>query len=175
MIVRLAVKRRFPMVHVVRREEQVRLLRSLGAEVVLDASQPDFDAELRQACKRLGVSIAFDAVAGELTGRLLHAMPRGGRVLVYGALSEAACAVHPGDLIFGDKAVEGFWLTTWLRARPLLQNVRAGVAVQRALASDFRTEVRARLPLAAATEGLAQYQRSMTSGKVLFVPDHGKA
>jgi NADPH:quinone reductase-like Zn-dependent oxidoreductase len=172
MLVRVARKRRLPMVHVVRRPEQVELLRSMGATEVLDSSDPEFDARLKQTAKRLGATIAFDAVAGELSGRVLHAMPRGSRLVVYGALSEKACAIPPGDFIFRDKTIEGFWLSTWLRKNPVYDTLRAGVAVQRGLSDEFRTEVRARLPLEAAGEGLAEYASSMTTGKILFIPGH---
>lgn len=170
MILRLAARRRLPLVHVVRRAAQVELLRGLGAEHVLDSSEPDFEPRLREICKKLEVDFAFDAVGGETTGQLMRAIRPGGRAIVYGALAEAACQIHPGDLIFGDKRVEGFWLSSWLRRAPLHEALRAGVTAQRALRDDFRTEVRARLPLADAQRGIADYATRMTEGKVLIVP-----
>src|SRR5262249_6097318 len=74
MIVGLARQRDFPLLNIVRRAEQVALLRSLGAEHVLDSSQPDFDERLPERCKSLGVTIAFDAVSGELAQKILGAM-----------------------------------------------------------------------------------------------------
>jgi NADPH:quinone reductase len=170
MLARLAIRRRIPMIHVVRRQEQVDLLRSLGAEEVIDASEPDADTRLSHAFRRLGVTLAFDAVAGETTGLLLHALPRHGRVIVYGALSESACQVGPGELIFGDKQVEGFWLPRWLGKQGLREVARAGIAVQRNLGSDYRTEVSARFRLEDAEAALARYKAGMTQGKVLFTP-----
>lgn len=53
---------------------------------------------LRAKAKELGATIAFDAVCGELTGRLVTAMPRGSTVHVYGALSQApASGVAAGE------------------------------------------------------------------------------
>lgn len=46
-------------------------------------------ASLSAAAKKLGATIAFDAVCGEMTGRLVTAMPRHSTVHVYGALSQA--------------------------------------------------------------------------------------
>lgn len=87
MVVRLGKRFSVPTINVVRRAEQVKLLRGMGAEHVLDSSDPAFDKNLRELCQRLGATIGFDAVAGEMSGRVLRAQARGGRLLVYGALS----------------------------------------------------------------------------------------
>src|SRR6185436_7668054 len=64
MLVRLTEQRRIPMIHVVHRAAQVDQVRSLGAVHVFDSSDPDFDVRLEKASHRLGVTLAFDAVAG---------------------------------------------------------------------------------------------------------------
>jgi NADPH:quinone reductase-like Zn-dependent oxidoreductase len=171
MILRLARRRGLPVVHVVRRQEQAALLRSLGAEHVLDSSDPEFDGRLKELCHRLQVSLAFDAVAGEMTGRLLQALVPRGRVLVYGGLSLQACQLHPGALIFEGKRVEGFWLADWLRHKNILSRMRMATQVQKLLASDLRSDIRARLPLEHAVQGIQQYAAQMTGGKILITPD----
>ena len=170
MMVRLAARRRVPLVNVVRRAEQVELLESEGAEHVLNSGDADFEERLRELCRRLGVTAAFDAVAGEMTGMLLRAMPDGGRVVVYGALSQEPCAADPRSLIFESKRVEGFWLSRWLRSANFLRRVVTARQVQKLLGSDLKTEVRARLPLEKAAEGLREYAGEMTGGKILLVP-----
>ncbi len=170
MIVRLAVRRNIPLINIVRRREQVELLERLGARHVLDSSEPDFAKRLREVCRELNSTIAFDAVAGEMTLHLMGAMPKGSRVVVYGALSEQACLVHPGALIFEAKQLEGFWLSQWLPSRGLFSKFIISSKVQKLLAGDLRTEIRARLPLEKAVEGLEQYKSQMTGGKVLLVP-----
>lgn len=170
MVAALARRRGLALVNVVRRREQVEELKQAGAEHVLDSGEPDFDERLRELCERLNVTFAFDAVAGEMTGRLLRAMAQGGRVVVYGALSEAGCLVDPRSLIFEAKRVEGFWLSERLRAQNPVRTFLQARRVQRLLGIDLKTEVRARLPLERAKEGLEQYARQMTGGKVLFVP-----
>ncbi len=171
MLVRVCRRRKIPLVNVVRRPAQVTLLRDLGAEHVLDSTDPSFDGQLRELCRSLSATVALDAVAGDLTGRLLEAMPRGSKAIVYGALAEEAVSIHPGQLIFSDKRVEGFWLAGWVKKRGIPAVVRAGLSVQRRLGSDFRTEVRARLRLTEAAGGIDAYAQAMSEGKVLLVPD----
>lgn len=170
MVVRLAAARGVPVVNIVRRREQVELLKGEGAEHVLDSSDEDFDVRLKELCARLGATVAFDAVAGEMTGRVLRAMPKTGRAIVYGALSMEGCLIDPRGLIFEGKAVEGFWLSEWLKGQNALSKYLTARSVQMHLRGELKTEVRARLPLEEAAEGLRSYQREMTGGKVLLVP-----
>jgi NADPH2:quinone reductase len=175
MVIRLGQRFGLPVINVVRRAEQVELLRSMGAEHVLNSSDPNFDDELRKTCHKLGATIAFDAVAGEMSGRVLRAQPHGGRLLVYGGLSLKGMEIDPESLIFEGKHLEGFWLSAWLRGRNLLSQLRVARQVQQLLSGDLKTEIRARLPLEKAAKGLAQYSADMTAGKVLIVPGAAQA
>jgi NADPH:quinone reductase-like Zn-dependent oxidoreductase len=166
------LQRRFGLtiLHIVRREDQSELLRGLGAEHILNSSDPDFDVQLRERAHRLGVRLAYDAVAGEMTGRLLEALPRHGRVVVYGAIAAEPSRLNPGNLIFRDQRVEGFWLAGWAAHRNPLQLLRLSLLVQPLLGSDLQTTVQARVPLAQAPAAIEQYAANMTQGKVLIVP-----
>ena len=78
MILRLTPRFGIQVIHIVRRGEQVELLRSDGAEQVLNSNCPAFDSELHRLCTRLNVRLAFDAVAGEMSNRLVRALAPGG-------------------------------------------------------------------------------------------------
>jgi NADPH:quinone reductase-like Zn-dependent oxidoreductase len=170
MVVRLARTFSIPIINIVRRSEQVELLRGMGEQHVLNSNDPDFDARLHELCQRLTASIAFDAVAGETTLRVLRALPKGSRLLVYGALSLQPCVVDPGSLIFEQKRVEGFWLTGWLRRKNMLSQLRVVGQVQKLLARELKTDFQARLPFEQAPRALQQYATNMTAGKILLVP-----
>jgi NADPH:quinone reductase-like Zn-dependent oxidoreductase len=171
MVIRLGQRFSLPIINVVRRTEQVQLLRGIGAEHVLNSSDDDFDEQLRVLARKLGASISFDAVCGELAGRVLRAQPEGGRMLVYGGLSLKAVEIDPGSLIFEGKHVEGFWLSAWMRGKNIISQLRVANQVQEMLGGDLKTEIRARLPLEKATEGVANYAANMTAGKLLLLPN----
>jgi len=170
MVVRLARRFSIATINIVRRPEQVELLRKMGAEHVLNSNDSGCDGNLRDLCHALGASIGFDAVAGEMSARILRAQPAGSRLLIYGALSQEASRIDPESLIFGRKHVEGFWLSSWLRSKNMLSQLRIAGKVQGLLADDLSTDIQARLPLEEAVRGLKQYSTHMTSGKVLFLP-----
>jgi NADPH2:quinone reductase len=170
MVESLGRRFRLPVINIVRRAEQTELLKARGAQHILDSSSEDFDNRLRELCKELNATVGFDAVAGELTGRVLGAMSSGARIIVYGALSGEGCMIDPRSIIFEGKQVEGFWLSKWLRSQAMWKMLRTTRRVQRLIASDLRTEIRARLSLEEAPEGIQEYARHMTGGKILFIP-----
>jgi len=170
MIVRLGRRFSLPVINVVRRDEQAEELQALGAEHTVVSTDAAFDRQLTLMARRLRATLAFDAVAGDITRRVLDAMPRGGQALVYGGLSLEAAQVNPAALIFEGKRVCGFWLSEWLRGKTLLDRFLLSRQVQGMLAGDLQSHVQARLPLEAGAQALEQYAQNMGAGKVLFVP-----
>lgn len=169
MLLRLSLHFGVEGIHIVRREEQVELLRTLGARYVFNSEAQDLDEQLRDACHQLNATIAFEAVSGMSAARVLRAMPTGSRLLLYGALSESPLMADPRDLIFQRKRVEGFWLADWLARRSLWGQLRLTRQVQNALSDLLRSEVAGRYPLHAVHQALRDYQTSMTAGKRLLV------
>ena len=77
MLNRICLADGVPLVNVVRRPEQVALLREQGARHVCDSSEPTFEADLFAALMDTGATLAFDAVGGgPLAGQILNAMER---------------------------------------------------------------------------------------------------
>ena len=166
----LAEKKGLPVIHVVRRPEQRELLVKLGARHVLDSSDPGFDKALKSLAKELKATLAFDAVAGAMTGRLLEALPRDSTIRVYGALSEEPVVLNPGQFIFSGKSVRGFYLSELFHPTTLPFLLKGALDVQHIVEAGFTTTVAARHPLSEAKEAVAAYLGDMTGGKVLLVP-----
>jgi len=120
MIWRLAEENKVSSIGIVRRKEQQKELTQLGMKNVLCSADPNFKEELRELSDRLGATLAFDAVAGEMTEALMSSMPWGSRIVLYGGLSLEEPKVSIHSLIFEGKKLEGFWLSTWFRGKSLL-------------------------------------------------------
>jgi NADPH:quinone reductase-like Zn-dependent oxidoreductase len=161
----------YPLINAVRRDEQVELLRTLGAKHVLNMSRDDFAVELKELSGRLRATAAFEAVAGDMTGTVINAMPPRSTAYVYGGLSEEACGnIDPIGLIFQEKTVTGFYLGKWLKRRGALGILRDAGRLQRMIIDGrIATEVQRRVTLDQVAEGLNQYVKNMTSGKVLIM------
>ena len=173
MVVRLCQRENIPLINIVRREEQAEQLRQLGASLMLNSTDADFTRQLRELAREHRATYALDAVSGPLTVQLAENMPRSSTVLVYGALANDAANVNPSLLIFRDATIRGFWLSTWLPAQGPTAILKAAVDIQRLIATDLRSEVRACLPLEQIQHAMAIYSAKMTEGKVLLMPGLG--
>lgn len=187
MLIRLCKADNVPLVNVVRRPEQVALLKSLGADYVVDSSSPTFMDDLTNAIEATGATIAFDATGGgKLAGQLLTAMEaaltRGAtefsrygsstlkQVYIYGSLDRS-----PTEFVrnFGLAwSISGWLLTNFLqRVGPEeAERLRQRVAheVKTTFASSYSKEIS--LPEMLAVESIAVYGKQSTGAKYLVNP-----
>ena len=69
------------------KEEQKLMLIELGAEIVLNSNDVDFEKKSNDISKRLNTKCCFDAVGGDLTLKILKNMPTESIIYVYRLLS----------------------------------------------------------------------------------------
>ena len=120
----LSSSSRMTVVNVVRRQEQVKLLRDLGAQHVVCTADEDWKGQLAEWIAELDITVAFDAIAGEMSGTILSLLPSEGTCYVYGGLSkEKVGNVDPVDLIYKKKSVKGFMLINWMQAGGPLRSI----------------------------------------------------
>ena len=78
MLVKICKNDGIPLVNIVRKPEQVKILKDLGAEYICDTSQLDFMKDLVEAIISTGATLGFDATGGgnegKLPGQILAAM-----------------------------------------------------------------------------------------------------
>ncbi len=187
MLVRYCREENVPLVNVVRKPEQVELLKDLGAEYVLDSNAPTFLEDLTEAIAKTGATIAFDAIGGgKLGGRILTSMEvalnrnatqysRYGsfthkQLYIYGGLDPSPTEFQRNfGLAFG---IGGWLLTFFLQKigpaaqRPLQERVARG------LKTTFASKYSAELSLAEALrpEAIVAYGRRATGEKYLIAP-----
>lgn len=129
MLVKLCRQENVTLVNVVRREEQAETLRALGAEIVVVTSNDGWEDTLKQIIKEHHIHLAFDAVAGEMSGKILELLPFSGTLFVYGKLAQEGCShIQPVDLIYRRKKLEGWYLGNWVAAGDsisMLMRIRA--------------------------------------------------
>lgn len=189
MLVKLCKADGIPLVNIVRKPEQAKLLRSLGAEHVVDSSAPKFMEDLIRAVGETGAMLAFDATGGgKLASQILTAMeaaqnaksteysrygstaPK--QVYIYGGLDRS-----PTELTrsFGMAWGVGGWLLT-----PFLQKngdklpklrERVAAEIKTTFASHYTQEVS--LAQALSLGAIAVYGKQATGEKFLINPSRG--
>ena len=187
MLNRICIADGIGLVNVVRRDEQVALLRDAGARHVVSTASPAFAGELTDAIAATGATIAFDAIGGgRLAGQILAAMEaalarsateysRYGtstlkQVYLYGGLDTG-----PTEIVrsFGMAWAVGGWLLF-----PFLQRIGVDAAnalkarVARELKKTFASRYTRTVSLAGALQpdAIAEYGRRATATKVLIDP-----
>ncbi|MEP9399526.1 zinc-binding dehydrogenase [Mesorhizobium sp. KR2-14] len=171
LIMGVAADEGFRPIAIVRRDEQIPLLKEAGAAHVLNATAADFRAALAAVMKEEQPRIFLDAVTGPLAGAIFDAMPKRARWIVYGRLNPETTPIpQPGQLIFMQKRIEGFWLTEWMRHTAPERKMQAVMQAQRRF-SDGRwaTNVTAVVPLAEAMERVPA-ELAKPNGKVFIRP-----
>jgi hypothetical protein len=176
-----------PLVNIVRKPEQAKILRELGAKYVVDSSQASFMQELIEAVSATSATIAFDAIGGgQLASQILTAMEvaankkaesfsRYGstvhkQVYIYGGLDRGPT---PLNRSYGMAWGVGGWLLT-----PFLQKAGGETAqrlrqrVVNELKTTFASHYARRISLREALlpEVIAVYGKQATGEKFLITP-----
>ena len=129
MVIRLGKRFGFRTLNVVRRAEQVQPLKSIGAGavIVFDPDQHHADRlrdEVRNVTQSDGVQYAIDPVAGSTGSALLSCLGRGGRMLVYGTMSNEPLSFSSRTLMTPGASIEGFWLGGWIQTQNVVTKLR---------------------------------------------------
>ncbi len=175
MLLRFSTKAKYPLINIVRWEKEADELRELGAKYILNSSDPDFISQLSDLSKQLQATIAFDAVSGDLPGRLLDGMPEGSIVYIYGRLSSAPMEIDPWKILFQRKSVRGFWFPEWVKERGMIPTLSIIRRVTKEFNSGLTSHVSERFPLSKIHEAIALYEKNMADkdavpGKIVLQP-----
>lgn len=146
------------MIGIVRRDAPIEPLKALGARVVLNETDADFDKDLAEAIDAHRPRVLLDAVAGEVAGRVHTAMGQSARWVIYGRLSlDPPQILAPEQMIFARKQIEGFWLTDWFQNSALPRKLLTIRSVQQRFARGaWKTDIGAVVPLREALTRLPQ-------------------
>jgi NADPH2:quinone reductase len=157
MVIRLGRHHGFRTINVVRRPELADELHQLGADATICTATESVEECVQTLTDGRGVPFVLDAVGGATGSAAARSLGKGGRMLVYGTLSEEPLSLHPRVLMVGRKRIEGFWLSEWVQGRgplammrlfrQIVQLMRLGVLTSDVAATfpltDFRAAIRA--------------------------------
>lgn len=160
------------MIGLVRRDEPIDVLKSLGASHVLNETSESFAADLKAALKAERPTMYLDCIAGSVSARVFAAMGKDSTWMIYGKMtSEPPELLEPGQLIFMRKKVEGFWLVSWMRDTPPNEKMTAIRQVQERFADQrWKTDISAKVPLRNLVADLPE-ALNKHDGKVMIATD----
>jgi NADPH:quinone reductase-like Zn-dependent oxidoreductase len=187
MLVKICKADGIPLVNIVRSQQQVELLRGLGAEIVLNSTDADFVERLTDAIEKTEAFLGFDPIGGgKLAGQILGAMETAAvrrmsaysrygsdqmkQVYIYGALDVGPTILNRS---FGLTWGLGGWLLTPFMAKAgteIVGRMRARVAAE--LTTTFKSHYSHEVSLEQAVEvaTLQAYNAKRTGEKYLIRP-----
>jgi NADPH:quinone reductase-like Zn-dependent oxidoreductase len=169
MIIRLGQRHNIPIIHIVRRPEQIEIVRERGGEIILNSTDADFLEQLQTVTQKLKATLLLDAIGGNMTQQLAEAAPYGSTILLYSRLSQKDSVINPQTMLVKQLKIQGWFLGNWLQGKNPIQSLLLSRTAQSMISADLQSPIRQRLPLSAAQEGLEMYINNMSAGKILFV------
>jgi len=187
MLQRICLADHVPLVNIVRRDEQERILRDIGATYVCNSSSPTFMEDLTAALVATGATIAFDAIGGgRQAGQILAGMEAAAnasatefsrygstvhkQLYIYGGLDRGPTEFNRN---FGMAWGIGGWLLTPFLAKIGLEGlVRLRNRVVAELTTTFASHYTDEVSLAGALslDAITSYARQATGQKFLIRP-----
>jgi len=169
MILRLGKRYNIPIIHIVRRQEQVDLVRRRGGEFILNSGDNDFVENLRVTAHKLQATLLLDAIGGTMTQQLAEAAPYDSTILLYSHLSRKNIETDSHVWIAKNLHAHGWLLSNWMATKNMIQKLGLARQAQSLLGTDLGSPVHKRIPLSAAQQGFEAYIHNMTAGKILLL------
>jgi len=173
MIIKLCQMEGIPLINVVRRDEQVKLLKEeYGAEYVLNSSTDTFFDEIKELAKKLRATTCIECVGGPITAKLMDIMPPNSQLAIYGCLSEKEYdGFDPLLLIGRNITLRSFILGEYLQSQGIwiIQTMRKAATLMND--KTLQSTIHETFTLSQIQDQIGKYYKTMTAGKMILCPN----
>jgi len=165
----IAKARGVHVVNVVRRNAGVAELAAIGIGNAVSSAEAGWQARIAAMTGGAPIVAALDSVGGEESGQLLRLLGEGGQLMTFGAMANQPMVVDPGDLIFKQTTIKGFWAAKLGSGPRRAEIPRAiGEIVRLAATGELRLTVEKAYPLEEAAEAARASMQPGRTGKIAF-------
>ena len=175
MFAKLCAKFNIEVINLVRNPNQIEGLNKEGSKYVLSTSEKGWQKELWKLSNKLNAKVCFDCVGGEMTGRLLTALPDESVLYHFGNLeNKNVSAINSSDLLFKKKEVKGWWLMTWMKEVGVETLIKSREYIAEEFKNKdniFKTNYSKDFNLQDFDKALDYYSKNMSEGKVILRPN----
>lgn len=155
------------LINIVRKTEQVEILKGIGADHIINTSEPNWKEIAANLFEELKVQAFFDAIGGETAGDIIKLMPNNTVTFNYGVLSGKDIPMSGVDLIFKGKVLKGLWVTTYLADKETAMNLFGG-ALGNLATKAYTTTIAKKFTFPEFADALTFYGANSTQGKILL-------
>jgi NADPH2:quinone reductase len=165
----IAKARGVHVVNVVRRSAGVAELAAVGIGYAVSSAEAGWQTRVAVMTGGAPIVAALDSVGGEESGQLLRLLGEGGQLMTFGAMANQPMVVDPGDLIFKQTTIKGFWAAKLGSGPRRAEIPRAlGEIVRLAATGELRLTVEKAYPLEEAAEAARASMQPGRTGKIAF-------
>jgi NADPH:quinone reductase-like Zn-dependent oxidoreductase len=115
LVIQLCQKKGIKTIGTVRRDDLTTDLKKLGLNEVVNTETENLPQRVSEITEGQGVKCVLDSVGGTTTEEAMKCVAQGGKVLIFGLLSQKNPRLEVGLMIFKEITIKGFWLTEWMR------------------------------------------------------------
>jgi NADPH2:quinone reductase len=102
-------------------DEKLALAREMGADVLVNYTEPNWEEQVLDATGGKGVNVALEMAGGDVFYKTLKCLATFGRLVVYGVASGEQSRLYPSSLMARNQSVIGFFLPQIMRKPEILQ------------------------------------------------------
>ena len=110
------------------------------SHLIVRSDLPEYPERLRSAIASVGATLAFDAVGGQSSSILYHAMPSVSTTYVYGRLGGEKEPDSLYEMSTPQKSFKFFHLKHWMDEGGIMRMLATGDTVTRLLSNELATE-----------------------------------
>jgi len=150
-------------------KEKLALAQELGADVLINYTEPDWEQQVLEATGGKGVNVALEMVGGDVFNKTVKCLATFGRLVVFGAASGEQGRFYPSSLMARNQSVIGFFLPQIMRKPELLQPSLVELLTYLG-AGKLKLTIGGVFPLEDAAKVHTLLQGRKTQGKLILEP-----
>jgi len=158
------------LINVVRKQENVNLLKGYGAEHILNSSSETYNEDMKKVFEELKPTVLLDCVSGKTGSNLLRAMPMHSVLVAYGSLEEDPYDLTAKEIRFSDYKILGMTIMSFFKKYPQFKQVYQDRIAEYANDGKLKLVISKKFNQKDYLEAIDYYKKNMSAGKVILQP-----
>jgi NADPH2:quinone reductase len=150
--------------------EKMALAKEVGADVVIDRSEEDFVAVVKEVTRGKGADVVFDPVGGDVFRKSTKCIAFEGRILVVGFASGDIPSAALNHALVKNYDILGLQARTYRFVANEATKEHYAALLRLTETGAIKTVVTERLSLADVPDGLRRLGAGLTTGRIVFIP-----
>lgn len=174
MIIRKCRQLKIPTISIIRKSHQRVTLEEIGAENILDSTSKTFVEDLKEIATDLEATIFFDPVGGDLSMKVLEAMPPLSTISFMDNMSKKKVVIDPLQIIFAQKTITSVNLSEWMKvqSQERIGEVIGEIAGDLAQGGEvYGTDIYTSYSIFELKDALKSSYTTASRGKTIFKPN----